>query len=79
MFIPFRRASLLIPSGPTHDPQRRHLFIVLTDPFDDTGNGVSRVLLVSLASVRDSCDRTCILKPGDHPFIRELYTIVTIN
>lgn len=70
MFIPFRRASLLIPSGPTHDPQRRHLFIVLTDPFNDTGNGISRVLLVSLSSVRDGCDRTCILKPGDHPFIR---------
>lgn len=70
MFIPFRRASLLIPSGPIHDPQRKHLFIVLTDPFDDTGNGISRVLLVSISSLRDGCDRACILKPGDHPFIK---------
>lgn len=70
MFIPFRRASLLIPSGPVQDPQRKHLFIVLTDPFDDTGNGISRVLLVNLSTVRDGCDRACILRPGDHSFVK---------
>ena len=32
LFVPFRRATLLIPTGAAHDPDRKHLFIVLTDP-----------------------------------------------
>jgi hypothetical protein len=68
LFIPVRRATLLVPSGPEHDPNRKHLFILLTDP----PNADSEVLLVSLASVQEHLpyDSTCLLYPGDHPFIR---------
>lgn len=32
LFVPFRRATLLFPSAPAHDPDQKHLFILLTDP-----------------------------------------------
>jgi hypothetical protein len=68
MFFVVRRATLLIPSGPADDPNRKHLFICLTDPIGDTRD----TLLVSVSSVRpgEPHDPTCRLFPGDHPFIR---------
>ena len=49
------------------------LFVVLTNPFDDTGDGILRVLLVSLSSIRSyyHYDPACILKPGEHPFVKQ--------
>lgn len=35
LFLPLKRATLLIPSGPQGDPHRKHLFILLTDPYAD--------------------------------------------
>lgn len=72
MFLPIRRATLLIPSGPDHDPERKHLFIILTDPCQDDEKGERSVLLASLTSVpnRVAYDSTCILQAGDHPFLR---------
>lgn len=65
IFIPIRRASLLIPStGPWHDPSRAHLFVILTDICPDKLH-----LLVPINSVHLRCDRSCILMPGDHDFI----------
>jgi hypothetical protein len=32
LFVPFKRATLLVPSGPANDPDRKHLFVLLTDP-----------------------------------------------
>lgn len=71
LFVPLKRATLLVPSGPANDPTRKHLFILLTDPTDD-GSGVKAVLMVSLSSVRSGVphDPTCILYPGDHPFVK---------
>ena len=68
-FLPLRRATLLIPSGPRTDPNRKHLFILLTDPTVDAA-GRSFVLMVSLSTVRAGVphDPTCILYAGDHPF-----------
>ena len=69
MFFVVRRATLLIPSGPADDPERRHLFICLTDPV-----GAEReTLLVSISSLRPALphDSTCRLFAGDHPFIRQ--------
>jgi len=68
LFIPVRRATLLVPSGPEHDPNRKHLFILLTDPPNPDGE----VLLVGVASVQERLphDPTCLLYLGDHPFIR---------
>ena len=72
VFQPVRRATLLIPSGPAHDLNKKHLFIILTDPVADpvNGNKVS-VLLTSLSTLDIALphDPTCILHPGDHPFV----------
>jgi len=68
VFLPYRRATLLIPSGPDDDPDRKHLFIIITDPVDNPGE----VLLVSMSTIRDDFpyDDSCILSPGDHPFVK---------
>jgi len=68
MFFVVKRATVLIPSGPTNDPNRKHLFIFLTNPI---GNE-RETLLVPIASVRPGQphDSTCLLYGGDHPFIR---------
>ncbi len=61
-----KKGTLLIPSGPPQDPNRRHLFIVATDA-DATGNHI----LVPVSSWSDarSCDPTCRLEAHDHPFL----------
>ena len=42
-----------------------HLWIVLSDPSVDA----DKVLIVNLTSFRDDKDQSCILLPGDHPFV----------
>ena len=78
MFLPFPGATLLIPSGPDDDPDRMHLFVVLTNPYDDTGDGVQRVLLVSLSTVYDDKyhDPACVLEAGDHRFVKNKSFVV---
>lgn len=70
LFVPFRRATLLIPSGPEHNPNQKHLFILLTDPVT-TATGSKEVLLVGVSSVKQGQyhDPSCLLYPGDHPFL----------
>ncbi len=65
--MPYRRAgTLLIPSGPSHDPARPHLHVVCNDT---DANGLN--LLVSVTSwTNDLCDATCLLKPHEHPWLR---------
>ena len=65
-------ATLLIPSGPTHDPLRKHLHIVLTDPFLDDMQSL-KVLVVSVTSIpaNNVYDTSCTLFPGEHPFVVE--------
>ncbi|HAT50383.1 MAG TPA: hypothetical protein DCS88_08615 [Alphaproteobacteria bacterium] len=71
LFIPCKKATVLIPSGPQRDPNRKHLFVLLTDP-DPVRFGVESVLIVPISSVREGIpyDRTCVLESGDHPFIK---------
>ena len=67
MFFVVKRATVLVPSGPPNDPNRKHLFICLTDPI-----GTDReTLLVPIATIRlgESHDLTCQLFKDDHPFI----------
>lgn len=68
LFVPVKRATLLVPSGPEQDPNRKHLFILLTDPQPPDQS----MLLVGVASIYNDIphDSTCYLYPGDHPFIR---------
>lgn len=65
-----RRATLLIPSGPDRDPSRKHLFIVLNNPFPDATQAF-KVLVVSVSSIPESnlYDPSCTLFPSEHPFI----------
>ena len=71
VFTPLRRATLLIPSGPESDKDRKHLFILLNDPHDDE-SGKACVLMVSLSTVRQGVphDPACILYAGDHAFVK---------
>lgn len=71
LFLPLKRATLLIPSGPQSYQDRKHLFVLLTDPHVD-GAGKHCVLMVSLSTVRSGVphDATCILYAGDHPFVK---------
>jgi hypothetical protein len=66
-WVAARRATLLVPSGPAHDPGRKHFHIVLTDPIAATGE----VLMVGVTSIPPSglYDGSCTLFPGEHPFI----------
>jgi len=62
------RATLLIASGPDHDPGRKHLFVLLTSGLGEQ----EEVLLVNLQSIDPEVahDGACTLQVGDHPFVR---------
>jgi hypothetical protein len=65
--------TLLIPSGPSHDPGRFHLFIALTAPqCIDVADPVLFVPMVSLSTLAASrpFDSACLLRAGEHPFVR---------
>jgi len=64
--VPYRRGTLLVPSGPPNDLARKHLFIVLTDPCPSRGD----VLLVNVPTIRRNHDPACRLFAGDHPFLK---------
>ncbi len=68
--MPVRRATLLIPSGPQHNPDQKHLFILLTDPVQIL-TVEKEVLLVGISSVKEGLFHapTCLLYPGDHSFV----------
>jgi hypothetical protein len=68
LFIAVRRAILLVRSGPPEDPERKHLFIVLTDPQPPEKS----VLLVGIDSIKQGLphDPTSLLYPDDHRFIK---------
>lgn len=68
MFFVVKRATLLIASGPASDPNKKHLFICLTDVV-----GTSKETLMVSASTHRAgfpADDTCHLFAGDHPFIK---------
>lgn len=64
------KGTLLIVSGPRDDPERKHLFVICTDP-DVEG----RQLIVGVCSVPDNgdpYDPTCVLQKHEHPsFLRK--------
>lgn len=68
LFQPLRTFTLHIPgTGPAHNPDKAHLFVILTNTCKDGKN-----LLVPICSERPKCDRTCLLGAGDHPFLNRL-------
>lgn len=68
MFLVVKRATLLIPSGPESDPNRKHLFICLTDCY----GAEKETLIVSASTFRPNlpADSACKLFAGDHPFLK---------
>lgn len=66
-WVAARRATLLVPSGPLGDEERKHLHIVLTDPLSST----NEVLVVSVCSIPLSnlYDPSCTLFPREHEFV----------
>lgn len=62
-YIPARKATLLIPSGPSGF----HLYVILTDACDDDLH-----LIGSICSIRRGTkyDSTCVIKPGEHKFCK---------
>jgi hypothetical protein len=66
LFAPVRRATLWVPgTGPAEDPDRAHLFVILTNPCSD-----GMVLMVPICSLTNKADRTCLLGTGDHSFLK---------
>lgn len=63
---PAKKKCLLIPSGTANDPDRHHLFVILTDRCVDGFH-----LAVSVSSIKDGIkhDDTCLLDSGCHEFI----------
>ena len=57
-------STLLIPTGGVN-----HLHIVCNDPMNFAGRVPASCLLVNLSSVVPKCDRTLVLRVGDHPFV----------
>lgn len=63
---PQKKGTILIPSGPTHDPNRMHLHVVCTDP-DENGQ---QVIVPICTKINDLCDNTCTLQIHEHQFLR---------
>lgn len=70
MFIPFKKATLLIPSSPNNLKEINHLFIILTNP--PNSEKQAKVLLVNVSTVYNNhvFDDACIIESGEHPFIK---------
>lgn len=62
-FHPRKKTTLLMPSGPPGDPDRLHLWILLSDPC-----ALEAHLLVNVSSLRDDRfhDPACVIEPGEH-------------
>lgn len=64
-YDPCKKGTLLIPSGPSHDSERKHLHVICTD-CDNEG----KQLIVSVSSKTNSpCDETCLLQIHEHEFL----------
>jgi len=48
-----------------------HLWVVLSDPLQDVN---TPMVVVSLTSYHEGDDASCIIEPGEHPFIRRRTT-----
>jgi len=52
-----KRGTILIPSGPSHDAGRKHLFVICSDACDE-----GKMVLVPISTwINNLCDGTCIL------------------
>lgn len=66
-FQPYRKGTVLAPSGPTN-----HLHVVCNDPVYYPINDCYCILVVNISSIKPSVphDPACTLQVGDHEFIK---------
>lgn len=66
-YQPYRKGTVLALSGSVD-----HLHVICNDPVHYPIDGCDCVLAVNISSVKTGVpyDPTCILKAGDHPFVR---------
>ncbi len=63
MFIPLKKATLLIPSSPE---DTNHLFVIITNPCKH-----GKVLIVNLTTIKTpKHDNACIVNSGEHEFVK---------
>lgn len=66
-YVAARCHALLMPSGTSHDPHKKHLFVVCTDVCGD-----GKHLIVSITGwTNHLCDGTTKLAPGCHRFVNK--------
>lgn len=65
-FKPLKKGTILVLSGPVE-----HLHFICSDPVFYPRNGKASFLAVNLSSINTGIyhDPTCVLTPGDHPFV----------
>lgn len=61
----FKTATLLIPSGPFENPNKKHLFVVCTD---ECAKG-KRLIVPICTWLNNLCDPTCKISAHEHSFI----------
>ncbi len=66
-YEPARGHTLLIPSGTNQDPEKKHLFVLITDRC-----AAGSHMLVSLSTIREGVfhDPACVVDVGEHPFVK---------
>ena len=67
-YLPIKKGTILIPSGTTHAPDKKHLFVICTDPCT-----INHQLLVPICTYTNLlCDNTCLVQPYEHPFLDDV-------
>lgn len=63
--IPCCRYLLATLLGHTGTTIRNHVWVIVSDPLQDA----EKIVFVNFTSHKDGKDESCVLLPGDHPFI----------
>lgn len=64
--MPIQIKSAILLKNPASPQNPPHLYFAITEP-DDNG----KVLLVNITENEEGRDQSCVLNPGEHPFIRK--------
>lgn len=71
IFLPLRKATLLLPTPSESNPDLKHLFIILNNPIDKE----QLIGLVNITENRRHEEKSCVLTPNDHGFIQKESTV----
>jgi len=67
-YVPYKKGTLLIPSGTLIEPNKRHLFVILTDRCSNYGH-----MCVPISTIKSFIryDDACVVPANSHEFITE--------